>query len=87
MTFCYNKNQKKTKNKNNYIKNTFKLFSTSNNDKNNIYNYTNKKNKNELKLDNLLSNILKYDKILNRSKKKYGKKTKIKNISPNKKKK
>ena len=38
LTFCSNKNQQKTKNKNNYIKNTFKLFSTSNNDKNNIYN-------------------------------------------------
>ena len=46
LTFCSNKNQQKTKNKNNYIKNTFKLFSTSNNDKNNIYNYTNKKNNN-----------------------------------------
>ena len=87
LTFCSNKNQQKTKNKNNYIKNTFKLFSTSNNDKNNIYNYTNKKNNNELKLDNLLSNILKYDKTLNRSKQKYGKKAKIKNISANKKKK
>ena len=87
LTFCSNKNQQKTKNKNNYIKNTFKLFSTSNNDKNNIYNYTNKKNNNELKLDNLLSNILKYDKTLNRSKQKYGKKAKIKNISSNKKKK
>ena len=87
LTFCSNKNQQKTKNKNNYIKNTFKLFSTSNNDKNNIYNYTNKKNNNELKLDNLLSNILKYDKTLNRSKQKYGKKAKIKNISTNKKKK
>ena len=87
LTFCSNKNQQKTKNKNNYIKNTFKLFSTSNNDKNNIYNYTNKKNNNELKLDNLLSNILKYDKTLNKSKPKYEKKTKIKNISANKKKK
>ena len=87
LTFCSNKNQQKTKNKNNYIKNTFKLFSTSNNDKNNIYNYTNKKNNNELKLDNLLSNILKYDKTLNKSKQKYGKKAKIKNISANKKKK
>ena len=87
LTFCSNKNQQKTKNKSNYIKNTFKLFSTSNNDKNNIYNYTNKKNNNELKLDNLLSNILKYDKTLNRSKQKYGKKAKIKNISANKKKK
>ena len=78
LTFCSNKVNKKIKNKDNYMKNTsFKLFSTSNTDKSNIFNIVNKTNHNESMLDNLLSSILKYDKSFNKSKQKSEKNSKI----------
>ena len=81
LTFCSNKNNKKIKNKNNYIRKTsFKLFSTSNTDKSNIFNFVNKTNHNESMLDNLLSSIIKYDKSFNKSKQKLEKNSKINTI-------
>ena len=81
LTFCSNKNNKKIKNKDNYIKNrSFKLFSTSNTDKNNIFNIADKTNHNESMLDNLLSSILKYNKTPNKSKQKQEKNSKINTI-------
>ena len=85
LTFCSSKDNKKIKNKDNYLKNSsFKLFSTSNNDKSNLFNIINKTNNNESTLDNLLTSILKYDKNFNKSKHKYEKQTKIKKISTKK---
>ena len=85
LTFCSSKDNKKIKNKDNYLKNSsFKLFSTSNNDKSNLFNIINKTNNNESTLDNLLASILKYDKNFNKSKHKYEKQTKIKKISTKK---
>ena len=85
LTFCSSKDNKKIKNKDNYLKNSsFKLFSTSNNDKSNSFNIINKTNNNESTLDNLLTSILKYDKNFNKSKHKNEKQTKIKKISTKK---
>ena len=85
LTFCSSKDNKKIKNKDNYLKNSsFKLFSTSNNDKSNVFNIINKTNNNESTLDNLLTSILKYDKNFNKSKHKYEKQKKIKKISTKK---
>ena len=79
LTFCSSKDNKKIKNKDNYLKNSsFKLFSTSNNDKSNLFNMINKTNNNESTLDNLLSCILKNDKNFNKSKHKFDKQVKIK---------
>ena len=59
---------------------SFKLFSTSNTDKSNIFNIVNKTNHNESMLDNLLSSILKYDKSFNKSKQKSEKNSKANRV-------
>ena len=85
LTFCSNQNHKIIKKKDNYIKNSsFKLYSTNNTDKTNLFNIINKTNNSESTFDNLLSNILKYDKTFNKSKPKLDKRNKIKKISSKK---
>ena len=85
LTFCSNQNHKIIKKKDNYIKNSsFKLYSTNNTDKTNLFNIINKTNNSESTFDNLLANILKYDKTFNKSKPKLDKRNKIKKISSKK---